>query len=163
MKTRRWLVLPLLALLAYLGFRVFGGEPEAARDEPPAMLFSRLWMEKMPESPTDYTHGTYVLDTPAVGLFQRASAFDYHLEVFRHDQSGNKLELLFPQTEKKAKITFAIKGCDELPPFDLCMTLSDNPWGGPKKYYGFRDLDDEEKALPGMRKSMSARAGLQER
>lgn len=161
-KTRRWLLLPLLAVLGYLGLRALGGEPEAARDEPPAMLFSRLWLEKVPEKPTDYVQGSYVLDTPAVGMFQRASAFDYHVELFRHEQKGNKIELDFPQTDKKAKITFTIKSCDDLPPFDLCLTLSENPWGGPKKYHGFRDADEEAEALPGMREAMAARAGLQQ-
>jgi hypothetical protein len=160
-KTRRWLSLPLLAVVAYLGIRAFGGTSEPAKDEPPTMLYSRLWLEKVPEKPTDYVQGAYVLDTPAVGMFQRASAFDYHLELFRHDQKGNKIELDFPQTDKKVKITYTIKGCDDLVPFDLCLTLSDNPWGGPKKYYGFRDAEEEAEALPGMRQGMMARAGLQ--
>lgn len=158
-KNRRWLLLPLLAVAAYAGVRALGDAPDAARDEPPAMLFSRLWLEKVPDKPTDYVQGAYVLDTPAMGLFQRASAFDYHIELFRHDQKGQKLDLAFPQTEKTAKITFSIKGCDDMPPFDLCLTLSENPWGGPKSYHGFRDADDESKALPGMREAMIARAG----
>lgn len=157
-KTRRWLLLPGLALLAYAGYRTLG-DTDSARDEPPGMLFSRLWMEKVPDKPTDYIQGAYVLGTPAVGMFQRSSAFDYHIELFRYDQSGNKLELDFPQTDKKAKISYTIKGCDDLPPFDLCLTLSDNPWGGPKKYYGFRDADDEAEHLPGARQGFVAAAG----
>lgn len=158
-KTRRWLLLPLTAVIAYLGFRALGGTSDTARDEPPGLFFGRLWMEKVPEKPTDYIQGAYAISTPAMGMFQRASAYDYHLELFRHDQTGNKLELSFPQSDKTAKLTFTIKGCDELPPFDLCLTLSENPWGGPKKYYGFRDSEDESKALPGMRESFVARAG----
>lgn len=158
-KTRRWLLLPLLALPAYLVLRSLGGDAGTTRDEPPSMLYSRLWLEKVPDSPTEHIQGAYVLDTPALGMFQRASAFDYHIELFRHDQKGNKLDLSFPQTERTAKITFTIKGCEDLPPFDLCLTLSDNPWGGPKTYHGFRDAGDEEKALPGQRRAMIARAG----
>lgn len=158
-KNRRWLVLPVLALAAYAGVRALGGAADTERDEPPAMLYSRLWMEKVPDKPTDYVQGAYVLDTPALGLFQRASAYDFHIELFRHDQKGNKLEMAFPQSEKTAKITFSIKGCDDMPPFDLCLTLSENPWGGPKTYHGFRDNEDEAKALPGMRQTVIARAG----
>jgi hypothetical protein len=158
-KMRRWALLPLLAVVGYLGLRALGGDTsDTARDEPPGLLFSRLWLEKVPEKPTEHVQGAYVLETPAVGMFQRASAFDYHIELFRHEQKGNKLELDFPQTDKRAKITFAIKGCDDLPPFDLCLTLSENPWGGPKKYHGFRDADDEEKAFPGMREAAHSRA-----
>ncbi len=156
-KTRRWLPVLLLAFLAYLGFRFLGGPSETARDEPPAMLFNRVWLEKMPDKPTDYVQGTFVLDQQPFGLFQRASAFDYHLELFEYDQDGAKLKVVFPQTDKKATFTYSIKGCD-VPPFDLCLTLSDNPWGGPKKYYGFRDAEQESKRVPGARSGMSARA-----
>jgi hypothetical protein len=158
-KTRRWLIVPLLAVLGYLGFRWIGeGGLDSARDEPPGMLLNRLWLEKVPESPTEYIQGSYVMSTPEVGIFQRASAFDYHLELFRYDLSAGKLKLTFPQSDKSFKITFTIKGCDDLPPFDLCLTLSENPWGGPKKYYGFRDSGDESKALPGVREAWSSRA-----
>ncbi|MEZ4297132.1 MAG: hypothetical protein R3B70_19355 [Polyangiaceae bacterium] len=160
-KSRRWLAFPLLAVAAYFGVRSLGGDSGADRDEPPGLLFRRVWLENIPESPTDYTHGLYVIETPSAGAFQRASAYDYHVEIFRHDQSGNKLTLSFPQTDKSAKVTFTIKRCDDLPPFDLCLTLSDNPWGGPKKYHGFFESEDESKTLPGAREALIARTGGQ--
>jgi hypothetical protein len=159
-KSRRWLLLPLVAVLAYLGFRWLEGPAETARDEPPGLLFGRVWLEKVPEKPTEYVQGSYVLETPALGMFQRASAYDFHVEIFQYDQDGGKLKLTFPQTDKSAKITYSIKGCDEMPPFDLCLTLSENPWkGGPKKYYGFRDAEDEAKHVPGVREELRGRAG----
>ena len=156
-KTRRWLLIPLLALLAYVGFRSLGGSSETARDEPPAMVFNRVLLEKMPDKPTDYVQGVVVLDQQPFGLFQRASTFDYHLELFEYDQDGAKMKVVFPQTDKKATFSYAIKGCD-VPPFDLCLTLTDNPWGGPTKYYGFRDAEQESKRLPGARTGMATRA-----
>lgn len=154
-KTRRWLWVPLLALPAYLGVRWIAGDPGEARDQPPQKLFDRVWMEKVPDDPKDYLHGSYVLESQPFGLFQRSSAFDFHIELFQYDRDGNKLKLTFPQSEKQAKISYAIKSCDDMPPFDLCLTLSANPWGGPVKYYGFADLDDEAKALPGAREALA--------
>jgi hypothetical protein len=154
-KSRRWLLVPFLAVLAYVGLRSFGDHPDTARDEPPTMLFNRVWLEKMPEQATDYVQGAFVLDQQPFGLFQRSSAFDFHFELFQYDRDGFKMKVVFPQSDKKAGFTYSIKGCDE-PPFDLCLTLTDNPWGGPKKYYGFRDVDDESKRLPGARERMAA-------
>jgi hypothetical protein len=156
-KSRRWLLLPLLALIAYFGFRSLGGHPEANRDEPPETLFNRIWLEKVPDKPTDYVHGAFVLGEQPFGAFQRASTFDFHVELFEYDRSGKQLKLSFPQTDKTAKVTFTITSCDE-PPFDLCLTLSDNPWGGPKKYYGFKDSGDEQKRLPGAAQDLASRA-----
>lgn len=155
-KTRRWLLVPLLALPAYLGARWLGGDADTAKDEPPATLFDRIWMEKVPDEPKDYLHGAYVLESQPFGLFQRSSAFDFHIELFQYDRDKDKLKLTFPQTDKTAKITYAIKKCDEMPPFDLCLTFSANPWGGPVKYYGFSDLDDESAKLPGARASAAS-------
>lgn len=152
-KSRRLLWLPLLGICAYVGIRQIGGDPGSARDEPPGTLFNRVWFEKMPEQPQDYVHGMFALDQQPYGIFQRSSSFDYHIELFEYGQEKDKLKVTFPQTEKKGAFTFAIKGCD-VPPFDLCLTLSDNPWGGPTKFYGFRDEEEESAKLPGARAAM---------
>ncbi len=47
--------------------------------------------------------------------------------------------------------------CDDLPPFDLCLTMSKNPWGGPKKYYSTNDPDSA--ALAPFRERIETLAG----
>lgn len=155
-KPRRWLLVPLVVVPAYVALRWLGGD--SAQDEPPAAVFDRVWMENIPEEPTDYLHGFYVLDAQPAGVFHRSSAFDFHIELFQYSRKGNTFDLRFPQTDKKAKVTFAVKTCDDLPPFDMCLTLSSNPWGGPTKYYGFGDADAEAKALPGARETLVGHA-----
>lgn len=137
----------LLVLTGFFTFRWFLGSNEPTRDEAPDLVYKRIWLERVPDSPTDYAHGLYLLSTPSAGVFQRSSAFDYHFELFRHDMDKNKLKMTFPQTNKTATVTITIKKCDDLPPFDLCLTLSENPWSGPKKYYGFFETEDESKAV----------------
>ena len=152
-KSRRLFLLPLLGLAAYAGVRAFSGDSGAERDEPPATVFNRIWLEKMPDSPQDYVQGMFALDQQPYGLFQRSSAFDYHFELYEYAHDKGKFKVKFPQSEKKAEFTFTIKGCD-VPPFDLCLTLSENPWGGPTKYYGFRDEEEESAKAPGARAAM---------
>jgi len=155
-KTPRWLLYPLLAVIAYLGLRSLRSDTAAQGDEPPDALFNRVWMEKLPDSTQEYVQGVFVLDQQPFGAFQRASSWDYHFELFEYDQDGAKLKVTFPQTNKKAAFSYTIKGC-EVPPFDLCLTLTENPWGGPTKYYGFKDSDSESKAFPGARDRAKAR------
>ena len=41
----------------------------SAKDEDPALLFNRIWMETKPENATDYVQGAYFLSRPQLGLF----------------------------------------------------------------------------------------------
>ncbi len=132
---------PLFALAGLA--LVAAGCTSRAADEDPSLLFGRLWFETKPQSPTDYVHGAYLVSRPAMGLFHRSSAYDFHFERFDYKRDGKKIALTFPQSGRKAEISYTIKACDELPPFDLCLDLADNPWGGPKRYYGTRQQEED--------------------
>jgi hypothetical protein len=114
--------------------------------EDPSLLVGRVWVDSKPEKPTDYAHGMYVLPRPVVGLFLRSSQYDFHFERFDYKRDGQALKLTFPQSGKQAEVTFTVSACNTLPPFDLCLDLSTNPWGGPKRYYAKRQQDDDDEA-----------------
>ena len=138
---------PSLMAFACTAVAVLGGCSSHAAGEDPSLLLERVWLESMPQKPTDYTHVAFVLPRPAVGLFQRSSSYDFRGELFEYKRDGNKLALTFPQSGKKAALTYTITACDKLPPFDLCLDLSENPWGGPKRYYGMMEQEDEARVL----------------
>jgi hypothetical protein len=116
------------------------------RGEDPSLLLDRVWMEAQPTKPTDYVHGLFFLSYPSIGLFQRSSAYDFHFERVDYKRNGQSMKLTFPQTGKEDEVTFTVTACNSLPPFDLCLDLSGNPWGGPKRYYAKRAQDDEDEA-----------------
>ena len=64
------------------------------------------------------------------------------------------MKLVFPQTGKQASAPFTIRACNDLPPFDLCLDLDASAWGGPKRYYGIRERDDEEHELGAIRRRL---------
>lgn len=132
------------ALAATVALTLGACSPEAGED--PALLTGRMWLEKKPDKPTDHVHGAMFLPRPSLGLFQRSSAYDFHFERFDYKRDGAKVELTFPQTGKQAELTYTIKACDSLPPFDLCLELSENPWGGPRRYYGKRRWSEGEQS-----------------
>lgn len=112
--------------------------------EDPSLLVGRIWMDSKPEKPTDYVQGLYLLSRPSLGLFQRASSYDLHFERFDYKRDGQRIAFTFPQSGRAADVTFTVTACNTLPPFDLCLDLSANPWGGPKRYYARRAQDDED-------------------
>jgi hypothetical protein len=126
--------------------------------EDPSLLIGRVWLDSKPERPTEYVHGMFLLSRPALGLFQRASNYDFHFERFDYERDGQSLALTFPQSGKKASLMYTVSACSALPPFDLCLDLSENPWGGPKRYYAKRHQDDEDEAA-----SRALRAHLEQR
>jgi len=148
---------PSLIALACTAVTVLGGCSSSTADEDPSLLVGRVWIESKPEKPTDYTQGAYLLPRPAIGLFQRASAYDFHFERFDYKRDGKKLALTFPQSGKRAEVTFTVTACDKLPPFDLCLDLSENPWGGPRRYYGMRQQDEDDAAARALRAELGAR------
>ncbi len=94
---------------------------------------------------------------PSVGIFQRASLYDMRAELFEYRRDGQTLAFTFPQTGKTAKVGFTVSACRAKPPFDLCLDLSENPWGGPKRYFGMRSQDEDDATLRGMRARLPAR------
>jgi hypothetical protein len=143
----KWIGAALIGGVAILGWRWLGSSNDDVASENPSLLFDRIWVEKKPEKYTDYVHGMYVGSYWPVGFFDRDSAFDHHSERFDYKRDRNKIQIAFPQSGRTSEFTYEVKACDAPPPFDLCLDLNKNPWGGPERYYGFRDIDNEARHL----------------
>jgi hypothetical protein len=146
----------LLVLLAasvpiVFGLRALRGrapsDTTAVEHADDALIDGRTWVEGRPEKLTDYVHAAFFVTRVNIGLFERASAYDVRLEFFDVSRSKGALKIHFPQTKKEANVTFSVKECKDKPPFDLCLDLGDNPWGGPRRYYGFQRPEDEKAQL----------------
>jgi hypothetical protein len=134
----------VLACLLAAGFSLVTrrNEPPARLDGgDPSLLADRLWLQAIPTAPTQHVHAFLILADAPFGIFQKSSAYQATLEVFEHIRDGGDLRLRFPQSGAATAIRFRVSGCATHPPFDLCLELSANPWGGPTRYFGFRDED----------------------
>jgi hypothetical protein len=118
---------------------------EASAD--PGLVDGRLWVESRPEKLTDYVQAAVFVTPANFGVFQRASSYDMHLEFFDMTRDAKSIRLTFPQTNRSATLRFAVRECRDKRPFDLCLDLSNNPWGGPLRYYGFSQPDEERRVL----------------
>ncbi len=143
MNARKWLILVLLLLLAYLGWKYLwprdDGQAEARRGDDPRMVLDRVWVDSMPERYTDYVHAMLVLSDAPIGLFQKASAYQVNLEIMEFRRDGGTLQIRYPQSGKSEQVKFKISRCNDLPPLDLCLDFAKGPWRGPKRYYGATD------------------------
>ena len=123
-----------------------------------SLAFDRVWVEKRADKHTDYVHVMLLLQRAHVGLFERASSYDVHFELGEFSRDKGTVKLVFPQSGAKKDFTVKVAKCNSLPPFDLCLDVSENPWGGPRRYYGFADQEEEGKELGGLAVDARSRA-----
>ncbi|MGZ3419427.1 MAG: hypothetical protein ACXVEF_18665 [Polyangiales bacterium] len=126
--------------------------------EDPSLIDGKFWVAARTEKLTDKVHAAIFLSSWNLGLFDESSYYAGRHEFFEFTRKGAEVKGYFGQTDKSWTITYEVNKCDELPPFDLCLKLSANPWGGPKKYYGFSDPEEESKQLG--KRAKAARAQL---
>lgn len=122
----------------------------------PSLVDDRLWVDSQPVHHTDYVQAVVFLSNDHFGVFRRASSYDIHLEFFDMTRDGKTIRLTFPQSRRSAEMHYAVRECHDHPPFDLCLDLSDNPWGGPTHYFGFSEPDDERRTLGDAARGMRA-------
>ena len=142
---KRLVLVLALVLAAFFGWRVVRAPVETADDD--SLAWNRVWVEKRPDKHTDYVHVMLLFSRSHFGLFERASSYDVRLEFAEFSTDKNNVKMVFPQTGTKKDFTVKVSKCDALPPFDLCLDVSENPWGGPKRYYGFTDPENERREL----------------
>lgn len=140
-----------LAVWAALGLTTLGAWRMVATrplaEDDPALITDRAWFDSKPEKYTDYVQAFYASRYAQTAVFQKASAYDYHVELAQFRRDARKLSLTFPQNGKSAEVTFSVSACKDLPPFDLCLDLDANPWGGPKRYHAMREQEEDGSRL----------------
>jgi hypothetical protein len=136
-----------------------GDEVDADRgNKDPSLLVDRVWVDSRPEKYTDFIHAMLALESAPIGIFQKASAYQSTTELFEFKRRDAVLSLHFPQDGRKRQTKFRIRECSDLPPFDLCLELASNPWGGPRRYYGVLEQDREDALLGELRHQLEHQA-----
>jgi hypothetical protein len=100
------------------------------------LLVNRGWVERMPKNTKDLVTWFVPLELHGkkFGIAERASHYAFAGERFTYTRSGDKLSLVFQQTDRKATINARAYECKgKAPaPFELCLDLSS---GGAKATY----------------------------
>lgn len=141
---------PLLGLLA-VASRGAPAAPVAIQS--PELLTERLWLDSYPEKPTDKVAIAYFLEDNEFGIFRSGSSYRFQIDVLEYAAKGDRLNVTFLEDNKKKDARFAIKACNDKPPFDLCLTFDKSPFG-PAKFYGFKDSDQAARRMPWLKAEM---------
>jgi hypothetical protein len=129
----------LLLVVAYLAWRWWrsGDGNAASADRGQQIFYDRLWVDHLPKSETDTFDIFAAITEQPVGVFDHRSMWKGEWELFRHEARGDgQIELLFPQSKSKARMTYRAWKCNDKKDFDYCLEVSGGK--GPKKYYSQR-------------------------
>lgn len=146
---------PVLIVAALAGAR---GTHEAPAGNPRAVL-GRVWFDRYPDKATDEIQ-VWIWLGGGIGIHETGSYFRTSFDVFEFERQGDKLSMIYLQDKKTAETRVSITACEEKPPFDLCLDLT-NALGGRTRYYGFGDVDDMASRIPwakGVLRAAEARA-----
>ena len=136
MKKILWIV--LLVVVAYLAWRWWRGPSDAATaDRGQSLVFDRLWVDHLPSSQTDAFDIFAAVTEQPIGVFDHRSQWKGEWELFRYEPRGDgQLEILYPASKGKARVSYRAWKCNEKKDFDFCLEMSGGK--GPKKYYSQR-------------------------
>ena len=140
MKQKKTLIIIILIVLAGLIWWYFSRRQDAATGaEDSSLIYDRVWVDQKPKMSKAYIQALFVMEHLPVGVFQKASAYRLEVERFDYRIDKGQIDLRLPQTDRKAKIRYSITSCNELPPYDLCLTLDKHPMEGPRRFFGLRN------------------------
>ncbi|MBA3396566.1 MAG: hypothetical protein H0T89_28300 [Deltaproteobacteria bacterium] len=114
-------------------------------DEARTLLLDRNWLDKMPENDRDRLHVYRFVPSMGGGVFQDRTLFKGTFELFMFETTEGQIRFVLPETKEKVTSEFRIENVDGPEPFDLKLTITDDP-RGPKVYFGIRSETDKDGA-----------------
>jgi hypothetical protein len=124
MKTtpKRLLLVLTVAVVAILALtRWWTHDSDDAAD--PTLVFDRIWLDELPRKPQQ-TFNTFIAATEEpFGLFHAGSQWKGTYEVFTHKASGDRLRVVYLQSNESETIKVRAWPCRERG-MDYCLELS---------------------------------------
>ena len=108
------------------------------RDEAKQLLIDRNWLDRMPENRDTRLHVYRFVPNMGGGVFQDRTLFKGTFELFRFAVTDGEIRFVLPETGDKVTSKFTIEAVDGPKPFDLKLSISDDP-RGPHVYFGMRN------------------------
>ena len=102
------------------------------------LLLDRNWLDRMPESKDTRLHVYRFVPSMGGGVFQDRTLFKGTFELFKFEVGQGEIRFDLPETGDKVTSKFKIEPVDGPKPFDLTLSISDDP-RGPHVYFGMRN------------------------
>ena len=110
-------------------------------DEAKSLLIDRNWIDRMPETERDKLYVYRFVPTMGGGVYQDRTIYKGTFELFRFEATADEIRFDLLETHDKVTSRYTIEKVDGPEPFDLKLTIPDDP-RGPKVYYGMRAETD---------------------
>jgi len=107
------------------------------------LLINRNWLDRMPETERDRLHVYRFVPDMGGGVYQDRTLYKGTFELFTFEVSGDKIRFVLPETHDEVTSRFKIEEVDGPKPFDLKLSISDDP-RGPHIYYSWRSEVDRD-------------------
>ena len=112
-------------------------------DEAKTLLIDRNWLDRMPETERDRLFVYRFVPNMGGGVFQDRTLFKGTFELFSFSVDGDRLRFVLHETKQDVTSRFTIERVDGPAPFDLKLTIDEDP-RGPKVYFGIRAETDRD-------------------
>jgi hypothetical protein len=110
------------------------------------LLVDRNWLDRMPETERDRLFVYRFVPNMGGGVFQDRTLYKGTFELFTFEVDGDRIRFVLPETREKVTSTFRIEEVSGPKPFDLKLSVANDP-RGPHVYYGMREETDAVRAL----------------
>jgi len=136
--------LPLLLLAALAACSSSSPSSNAVpAEEAGRLLLDRNWLDRMPETDRDRLFVYRFVPSMGGGVFQDRTLYKGTFELFSFSVDGERIRFVLHETKQDVTSRFAIERVDGPAPFDLKLTIPDDP-RGPHAYYGIRGETDRD-------------------
>lgn len=110
-------------------------------DEAKQLLIDRNWLDRMPETDRDRLHVYRFVPNMGGGVFQDRTLYKGVFELFRFEATSDEIRFDLPETKTQVTSVYKIDEVSGPKPFDLRLTIFDDP-RGPRTYFGIRSETD---------------------
>jgi hypothetical protein len=119
-KRRQFLLLALAVIGAVVLVRSWTHGNDAAD---PTLVFDRVWIDELPRKPQQ-TFNTFIAATEEpIGLFHTGSQWKGNYEVFAHKANGDRLRIVYLQTNESDTVKVRAWSCRERG-MDYCLEIT---------------------------------------
>jgi hypothetical protein len=112
-------------------------------DQAGTLLLDRNWLDRMPETERDHLFVYRFVPSMGGGVFQDRTLYKGTFELFSFTVSGEEIRFILHETKQDVTSRFTIERVDGPAPFDLKLTIPDDP-RGPRVYFGMRGETDRD-------------------
>jgi hypothetical protein len=139
--------LTLLLFAALSPLAACSSSPPAGKavpaEEAGRLLLDRNWLDRMPQTERDHLFVYRFVPSMGGGVFQDRTLYKGTFELFSFNVDGDRLRFVLHETKQDVTSPFTIELVAGPAPFDLKLTIPDDP-RGPHVYFGIRAETDRD-------------------